>query len=329
MSDTPLLEVRDLKVHFPIRAGLLGRPTGWVRAVDGVSFAIRRGETLALVGESGCGKSTTGYAALGMVPATGGTVRVEGRDLATMTAADRRALARRLQIVFQDPASALNPRMRVGDSIAEPLVIHGALGAAQRRARVAELLDLVGLRPEHADRMPDAFSGGQRQRLVIARALALEPSLIVCDEAVSALDVSVQSQVLNLLLDLQQRLGLAYLFISHDLGVVRHLADRVAVMYLGRIVETADTDTLFARPAHPYTRALLSAAPRPEPGPRPARTLLTGDIPSPAAPPPGCRFSTRCPVRRPACAEAEPPLRPLAPGHAVACPFAEADSPAA
>jgi peptide/nickel transport system ATP-binding protein/oligopeptide transport system ATP-binding protein len=328
MSDMPLLEVRDLKVHFPIRAGLLGRPKGWVRAVDGVSFAIRRGETLALVGESGCGKSTTGYAALGMVPTTAGHVLVEGRDLAAIDATERRALARRMQIVFQDPASALNPRMRVGDSIAEPLVIHATMTAAQRRARVAELLDLVGLRPEHADRMPDAFSGGQRQRLVIARALALEPSLIVCDEAVSALDVSVQSQVLNLFLDLQQRLGLAYLFISHDLGVVRHLADRVAVMYLGRIVETADTDTLFARPAHPYTRALLGAAPRPDPGPRPGRTLLVGDIPSPAAPPPGCRFSTRCPLVRPACSAAEPPLERLSAGHWAACPFIGEDAAA-
>ena len=322
MSDAPLLEVRDLKVHFPVRGGLFGRPRAWVRAVDGVSFEIRRGETLALVGESGCGKSTTGYAALGMVPATAGRVLVEGRDIAAMDGAGRRALARRMQIVFQDPASALNPRMRVGDSIAEPLVIHGTMSAARRRARVAELLDLVGLRAEHADRMPDAFSGGQRQRLVIARALALEPSLIVCDEAVSALDVSVQSQVLNLLLDLQQRLGLAYLFISHDLGVVRHLADRVAVMYLGRIAEMADADSLFERPGHPYTRALLGAAPRPDPGRRGGRTILTGDLPSPVAPPPGCRFSTRCPVVRPSCSTAEPDLRVIGPGHRAACPYA-------
>ncbi len=324
MTDTALLELDDISVHFPIGGGLFGRATGLVRAVDGVSLRVRRGQTVALVGESGCGKSTVGYTALGLQAPTAGAVRLDGADLAAMTPAQRRGLARRMQIIFQDPGSALNPRMRIGDSIAEPLRIHTRLSARERRVRVGALLEQVGLRPEHADRMPDAFSGGQRQRIVIARALTLEPELIVCDEAVSALDVSIQSQILNLLLDLQQRLGLAYLFISHDLSVVHHVADQIAVMYLGRIVEMAPAETLFATPRHPYTKALLSAAPRPDPAALSRRTLLTGDLPSPANPPAGCNFVTRCPVARPACGHDDPALLPVARDHEVACPYAEA-----
>lgn len=263
MTD-PLVSVRDLTVHFPVRKGLFGKPAEVVKAVDGISFDLYPGRTLALVGESGCGKSTTGYAVMGMETPTAGQVIVGGRDRATMGAAERHALTRRMQIVFQDPASALNPRMRVGAAIAEPLEIHGIGTRASRAARVRDLLDLVGLPTTAADRLPRAFSGGQRQRIVIARALALEPRVIVCDEAVSALDVSIQSQILNLLMALQRDLGLAYLFISHDLSVVRHIADDVAVMYFGKIVETGPVDDVFSSPAHDYTRTLLRAVPRPE-----------------------------------------------------------------
>jgi len=258
----PLVLVEDLAVHFPVRRGLFGRAGEVVKAVDGVSFALARGRTLALVGESGSGKSTTGYAVMGMERPTGGRVLIDGLDRAAMTEAQRREATRRLQIVFQDPSSALNPRMRVGDCIAEPLRIHGIGTRASRAERVAELLDLVGLPAGAAGRLPREFSGGQRQRIVIARALALEPEAIVCDEAVSALDVSIQSQILNLLLELQARLGLAYLFISHDLSVVRHVADEVAVMRQGRVVEAGPVDSVFAAPADPYTRALLAAVPR-------------------------------------------------------------------
>jgi oligopeptide transport system ATP-binding protein len=261
-GETPLVLVEDLRVHFPVRKGLLGRASEVVKAVDGVSFALARGRTLALVGESGSGKSTTGYAVMGMERPTGGRVVIDGIDRAAMTQAQAREATRRMQIVFQDPASALNPRMRVGDCIAEPLRIHGIGTRASRAERVAELLELVGLSPGAATRLPRDFSGGQRQRIVIARALALEPEVIVCDEAVSALDVSIQSQILNLLLALQERLGLAYLFISHDLSVVRHIADEVAVMQHGRIVESGPVDTVFAAPADPYTRALIEAVPR-------------------------------------------------------------------
>ena len=261
-GETPLVLVEDLRVHFPVRKGLLGRASEVVKAVDGVSFALARGRTLALVGESGSGKSTTGYAVMGMERPTGGRVVIDGVDRAAMTQAQAREATRRMQIVFQDPASALNPRMRVGDCIAEPLRIHGIGTRASRAERVAELLELVGLSPGAATRLPRDFSGGQRQRIVIARALALEPEVIVCDEAVSALDVSIQSQILNLLLALQERLGLAYLFISHDLSVVRHIADEVAVMQHGRIVESGPVDTVFAAPADPYTRALIEAVPR-------------------------------------------------------------------
>ncbi|WP_052341667.1 ABC transporter ATP-binding protein [Salinarimonas rosea] len=261
-GETPLVLVEDLEVHFPVRKGLFGRTTDVVRAVDGVSFTLGRGRTLALVGESGSGKSTTGYAVMGMERPTGGRVAIDGIDRATMTDAQAREATRRMQIVFQDPASALNPRMRVGDCIAEPLRIHGIGTRASRADRVAELLELVGLSPGAATRLPRDFSGGQRQRVVIARALALEPEVIVCDEAVSALDVSIQSQILNLLLALQERLGLAYLFISHDLSVVRHIADDIAVMQHGRIVEAGPVDTVFAAPSSPYTRALIDAVPR-------------------------------------------------------------------
>jgi peptide/nickel transport system ATP-binding protein/oligopeptide transport system ATP-binding protein len=263
MTD-PLVRVRDLAVHFPVRKGLFGKPAEVVKAVDGISFDLHAGRTLALVGESGCGKSTTGYAVMGMETPTSGRVIVEGRDRAEMSPAERHALTGRMQIVFQDPASALNPRMRVGEAIAEPLVIHGIGTRASRAARVRELLELVGLSAAAAERLPRAFSGGQRQRIVIARALALEPRVIVCDEAVSALDVSIQSQILNLLMRLQQDFGLSYLFISHDLSVVRHIADEVAVMYFGKIVETGPVDDIFGDPQHAYTRTLLAAVPRPE-----------------------------------------------------------------
>ena len=318
---SPLLEVEGLKVHFPIRGGLLGRPTGWVKAVDGASFHIRPGETLSLVGESGCGKSTTGYALLGMLRASAGTVRFEGVTLTGAGDDVWRKARREMQIIFQDPFASLDPKMSVGESIAEPLIAQNIGDAESRRAAVAELLDVVGLHPEHHDRLPNQFSGGQRQRIVIARALALKPKLIVCDEPVSALDVSIRSQVLNLLMELQQRMGLAYLFISHDLSVVRHISDRVAVMYLGHIVETGDTQSVFSAPAHPYTQALLSAIPEPDPLLRRqrARVILQGDLPSPAHPPKGCPLVTRCPRRVPVCGEIRPELRRLSPSHEVAC----------
>lgn len=316
-----LLSVDNLQVHFPIRGGFLGKPVGWVKAVDGVSLDIARGESLALVGESGCGKSTLGAAILGMQKPTGGTVRFDGKAIAHDDASSRRILSRELQIVFQDPVSALNPKLTIGESIAEPLAIHGVGNAKERRARVAELLGLVGLHPQHAERKPNAFSGGQRQRIVIARALALNPQLLILDEPVSALDVSIRSQILNLLLDLQQRLGLSYLFISHDLSVVRHFADRVAVMYLGHLVETGRTEDVFAKPVHPYTEALLSAVPLPDPVAQRnrKRIVLTGDLPSPASPPKGCKFVTRCPLAEQVCRETHPPLVDVGSGWQAAC----------
>ncbi|CUX70143.1 MULTISPECIES: ABC transporter ATP-binding protein [Agrobacterium] len=320
MSDT-LLTVEGLKVHYPIRGGLLGRPIGFVKAVDGVDLSIGRGESVALVGESGCGKSTLGAALLGTTRSTGGSVRFDGQPIVYGDAQARKTLSRDMQIVFQDPVSALNPKLTVGESIGEPLAIHGVGTAAERRDRVAELLSLVGLHAGHAMRKPNAFSGGQRQRIVIARALALNPKLMILDEPVSALDVSIRSQILNLLLELQRKFGLSYLFISHDLSVVRHFADRVAVMYLGHLVETGPTEDVFSRPVHPYTEALLSAVPLPDPIAQRGRQriVLKGDLPSPANPPKGCKFVTRCPLAEDICRESHPPLRPVGAGRLAAC----------
>ncbi len=320
-----LLDVADLAKHYPVKRGMLGRAGGVVRAVDGVSFSIARGETLALVGESGCGKSTTARLVLRLIEPTGGTVRFGGQEVAGR--AELRALRRRVQVVFQDPYASLNPRLTVGEAIAEPMEVHGIGDAAARAARVEELLGLVGLAPWQAVRYPHEFSGGQRQRIGIARALAVRPELVVCDEPVSALDVSIQAQVVNLLKDLQARFGLSYLFIAHDLAVVRHMADRVAVMYLGQIVETAPKRALFASPRHPYTRALLAAIPHPDPRRRGRVTPPGGDVPSPMNPPPGCRFHTRCPHAQAVCRDQPPPLREVAPGQHSACHFAE-DLPA-
>jgi oligopeptide transport system ATP-binding protein len=321
MTD-PLLSVRDLRVHFPIGHDFLGRPSAWLKAVDGIDLDIAKGESLALVGESGCGKSTLGAAILGMQPRTSGRIVFDGHDLQDDSQRQRAERSRNIQIVFQDPVSALNPRMAIGRSIAEPLDIHGIGTGRERLARVHELLDLVGLNPADADRKPNGFSGGQRQRIVIARAIALQPKLLILDEPVSALDVSIRSQILNLLLELQGRLGLSYLFISHDLSVVRHFADRVAVMYLGRIAETGNTRDVFANPVHPYTQALLSAVPLPDPVAqrRRQRVLLEGDLPSPANPPRGCRFSTRCPIAQPICHTISPELEPTGRiDHRAAC----------
>ena len=318
----PLLEVEGLVKHFPVRRGAFGLVSGHVQAVDGVDFHLNAGETLAIVGESGCGKSTVGRLVLRLLEPTGGSVRFEGEDLLALSDADMRARRQRMQVIFQDPYASLNPRMSVGAMLGEPLMLHGlAKTEAARRARVGELLDLVGLRPDHARRYPHEFSGGQRQRLAIARALAVEPRLIVADEPVSALDVSIQAQVINLMRSLQQRFGLAYIFISHDLAVVKHIADRIAVMYLGKIVETATTEELFLKPRHPYTRALLSAVPLPDPTVTRERALLEGDIPSAMNPPPGCRFHTRCTFAREACRRDEPVLANDGAGHATACPW--------
>ncbi len=315
-----LLEVTDLKKHFPIRGGLLGGTTGYVYAVDGVSFSIEKGETLALVGESGCGKSTVGKAILRLFDITGGQVVLDGKRIDDMQASTLRPMRRRVQVVFQDPFSSLNPRMRVKDILAEPIRNFGlAKNNADLDDRLAKLMDKVQLPRDAINRWPHEFSGGQRQRIGIARALAAEPDLIICDEAVSALDVSVKAQIVNLLQDLQKELGLAMLFISHDLAIVEHMTHRVAVMYLGKIVEVAKKRDLFGAPKHPYTEALLSAVPVPEPGAARQRIILKGDVPSPINPPKGCRFHTRCPYVFDKCRQVEPMLRPLAGGHLAAC----------
>ena len=315
----PLLEVRDLKVHFPLRGGI-GTPGGVVKAVDGISLDLQAGQTLALVGESGCGKSTTAYAVVGLERATAGTIRFDGRDITALKRRERAALAQDIQIVFQDPSSALDPKMTIADSISEPLAIAGR-SRADRKARVAELLDRVGLPAALGERLPSALSGGQRQRVVIARALALSPRLLVLDEPVSALDVSIRSQVLNLLLELQRDLGLSYLFISHDLSVVRHIADEAMVLYLGTVAEQGPVDAIFERPQHPYTKALLSAIPLPDPRAQRNREkiILSGDLPSPLSPPVGCPFVTRCPERIAVCGEERFPLAAGETGTEAAC----------
>ncbi len=317
-----LVEVTDLRMYFPITQGILvQRHIGDIKAVDGLSFSIRRGETLGLVGESGCGKSTTGRAILQLYRPTGGDVRFQGQSLVDLRGEALRRMRRNMQMIFQDPYASLNPRMTVGNIVGEPLEVHNLLTAKERRERIQELLRIVGLNPYFVNRYPHEFSGGQRQRIGIARALAVQPEFIVCDEPISALDVSIQAQIINLLEDLQAQFGLTYLFIAHDLSVVRHISDRVAVMYLGKIVELTGRRELYENPLHPYTKALLSAVPIPDPQveDKRQRIILEGDVPSPANPPSGCRFRTRCPWRIDVCAEVEPEWRDVGDGHWVAC----------
>jgi len=324
MADTgdTLLDVQNLFMHFPLTQGIIiQRKVGAVQAVDGISFSVKRGETLGLVGESGCGKSTTGRAILQLYKPTSGQVVFNGRDLTKLDGGEMRKMRRYLQMIFQDPYASLNPRMTVGSIIAEPMQIHNLVSRDQRNRRVQELLETVGLNPYFANRYPHEFSGGQRQRIGVARALAASPDFIVCDEPVSALDVSIQAQIVNLLEDLQQQFNLTYLFIAHDLSVVKHISDRIAVMYLGKIVELAERDSLYADPLHPYTKALLSAVPIPDPviEKRRERIILTGDVPSPINPPSGCHFHTRCPYAMPVCKEIDPIFADQGGGHFVAC----------
>lgn len=319
MKET-LMRVENLTKYYPIQKKWL-REKKYVKAVDGISFDVYDGETLALVGESGCGKSTIGRTMMRLIEATSGNVIFQGQDIFNLSREDIRKLRKNMQIVFQDPFGSLNPRMKVKDIIAEPLNAHGIGSRKDRLNRVKELLEIVGLNGEQLDRYPHEFSGGQRQRISIARALAINPKLIVCDEAVSALDVSIQSQILNLLEDLQNEFGLTYLFISHDLNVVHHIADRVGVMYLGKMMELGEVDQIYNKPLHPYTEALLSAIPSPDPGHQRERIILEGDVPSPSSPPQGCRFHTRCPYAEAHCREIEPAFQEIEPGHWVACHF--------
>src|SRR5574341_73719 len=314
-----LVEVKNLVKYFPVRGGLLQRVVAWVQAVDNVSFSIKEGETLGLVGESGCGKTTVGRTLLRLVPATGGSVLYEGQDVFKANARELKALRRNMQIIFQDPFSSLDPRMPVGESIAEGLLVHGMGSRRERFEIVINTLRKVGLEDYHARRYPHEFSGGQRQRIGIARALALRPKFIICDEPVSALDVSIQAQVLNILRELQGEFGLTYLFIAHNLSVVEHISDRVAVMYLGKMVELADRDELYRNPLHPYTQALMSAIPIPDPTLKRERIILKGDVPSPLRPPSGCRFHPRCPVALEHCSKEEPMFKEVSPGHWAAC----------
>lgn len=321
-STGALLDVQNLKTYYPIQGGILRRRVGWVKAVDGVSFHIDPGETLGMVGESGCGKSTIGRTIIRLLHANGGKVIFEGRDILGLKGMELKKMRRHMQIIFQDPYASLNPRMPVGDIIGEGLLVHGMRSRREREKTVQYYLSVVGLRKEYVRRYPHEFSGGQRQRIGIARALALRPKLVVCDEPVSALDVSIQSQVLNLLGDLQKEFGLTYLFIAHDLSVVEYISDRVVVMYLGKVAEVATSDRLYATPKHPYTQALLSAIPVPDPSAKKQRIVLSGDVPSPINPPSGCRFRTRCWLAKEICAEQEPALREVEPGHWAACHFA-------
>ncbi|MFQ5954236.1 MAG: ABC transporter ATP-binding protein [Kiloniellales bacterium] len=325
----PVLEVTNLKKYFPVRRGILSRIIGHVLAVDGVSFSIQKGETLGLVGESGCGKTTVGKVILRLIEPTEGEIRLKSREITQLSATELRPVRREMQMVFQDPYSSLNPRMASGDIVGEPLENFGLAKGKEKEERVEALFSRVGLRREHMLKYPHEFSGGQRQRLGIARALALSPSLIVADEPASALDVSVQAQVINLLMDLQEEYHLTYLFISHDLAVVEHISHRIAVMYLGKIVELTDKKTLFTTPLHPYTEALLSAVPIPDPETKRARTVLQGDVPSPVKPPSGCRFHTRCPYAEERCRLQVPPLKEVHPGHFVACHLRDVGTPPA
>ncbi|AGB40432.1 oligopeptide/dipeptide ABC transporter, ATP-binding protein [Halobacteroides halobius DSM 5150] len=318
-----ILEVKNLKKHFPIKGGIFKRQINSVKAVDGLNFEVKRGETLGLVGESGCGKSTTGKVLLRLLEATEGEVVFEGQNIYDLDKKEMRSLRREMQMIFQDPYASLNPRMTVGEIIGEPLEIHGLASGQEKEKRVRELLDKVGLQPNYANRYPHEFSGGQRQRIGIARALAVNPKIIVCDEPVSALDVSIQAQVINLLEELQEELGLTYIFIAHDLSVVRHISDRVAVMYLGEMAELADKDELYENPKHPYTKALLSAIPVPNPEANKDRILLEGDVPSPINPPSGCSFHTRCPFAKEICKKKTPQFKDTGDGHFYACHLVE------